>query len=30
VPTPYAQKLEELSFPTEDLIEKFAAKLLRV
>lgn len=30
VPTPYAQKLEELSFPTEELIEKFAAKLLRV
>ncbi|CAK7273939.1 pyruvate dehydrogenase E1, beta subunit [Sporothrix epigloea] len=29
VPTPYAQKLEELSFPTEELIEKFAAKLLR-
>ncbi len=30
VPTPYAQKLEELSFPTEDLITNYAAKLLRV
>ena len=30
VPTPYAQKLEEMSFPTNDLIEKYAAKLLRV
>lgn len=30
VPTPYAQKLEELSFPTETLIEDYAAKLLRV
>lgn len=30
VPTPYAQKLEEMSFPTEQLIEDFAAKLLRV
>ena len=30
VPTPYAAKLEEMSFPTEDLIAKYAAKLLRV
>jgi len=30
VPTPYAQKLEEMSFPTEKLIEEYAAKLLRV
>ncbi|MCJ1384141.1 pyruvate dehydrogenase E1, beta subunit [Xylographa soralifera] len=30
VPTPYAQKLEEMSFPNEDLITKYAAKLLRV
>ena len=30
VPTPYAQKLEEMSFPNEDLIAKYAAKLLRV
>ena len=30
VPTPYAQKLEELSFPTEQLIEEYAAKLLKV
>jgi pyruvate dehydrogenase E1 component beta subunit len=30
VPTPYAQKLEELSFPTEQLIEDHAAKLLRL
>ncbi|KAI0850812.1 pyruvate dehydrogenase E1 component beta subunit mitochondrial precursor [Daldinia vernicosa] len=30
VPTPYAQGLELMSFPTEDLIEKFAAKVLRV
>ena len=30
VPTPYAQKLEEMSFPTEELIAKYAAKLLRV
>ena len=29
VPTPYAQKLEEMSFPTEDLIVDYAAKLLR-
>ena len=30
VPTPYAQKLEEMSFPTEHLIADYAAKLLRV
>lgn len=30
VPTPYAAKLEEMSFPTEALIEQHAAKLLRV
>ncbi|KAH8648458.1 pyruvate dehydrogenase e1 component beta subunit-like protein [Xylariales sp. PMI_506] len=30
VPTPYAQKLEEMSFPTEKLITDFAAKLLKV
>ena len=30
VPTPYAQKLEEMSFPTEELITQYAAKLLRV
>jgi pyruvate dehydrogenase E1 component beta subunit len=30
VPTPYAQKLEEMSFPTEGLIEQYAAKLLRL
>jgi pyruvate dehydrogenase E1 component beta subunit len=30
VPTPYAQKLEEMSFPTEPLIEAYAAKLLRL
>ncbi|GAB7345777.1 hypothetical protein MBLNU457_4044t1 [Dothideomycetes sp. NU457] len=30
VPTPYAQKLEEMSFPTDDLIVNYAAKLLRV
>lgn len=30
VPTPYAQKLEEMSFPTEQLIEDYTAKLLRV
>ncbi|KAI1779041.1 pyruvate dehydrogenase E1 component beta subunit mitochondrial precursor [Hypoxylon cercidicola] len=30
VPTPYAQGLEQMSFPTEQLIENFAAKLLRV
>lgn len=30
VPTPYAQKLEEMSFPTEPLIEQQAARLLRL
>lgn len=30
VPTPYAQKLEEMAFPTEPLIEAYAAKLLRL
>jgi pyruvate dehydrogenase E1 component beta subunit len=30
VPTPYAQKLEEMAFPNEQLIEDYAAKLLRV
>ena len=30
VPTPYAQKLEEMSFPTEAVIKGYAAKLLRV
>jgi pyruvate dehydrogenase E1 component beta subunit len=30
VPTPYAQALEDMSFPAEDLITKYAAKLLRV
>ena len=30
VPTPYAAKLEEMSFPSEDLIASYAAKLLRV
>lgn len=30
VPTPYAQKLEEMSFPTEEIIEQHAAKLLRL
>lgn len=29
VPTPYAQKLEEMSFPTEQLIEDWAAKMLK-
>ncbi|KAI4142638.1 MAG: hypothetical protein LQ340_007274, partial [Diploschistes diacapsis] len=29
VPTPYAQKLEEMSFPTEGLIKGYAAKLLK-
>ena len=29
VPTPYAQKLEEMSFPTERVIADYAAKLLR-
>lgn len=30
VPTPYAQKLEEMSFPNEGLIESYAKKLLRL
>ena len=30
VPTPYAQKLEEMAFPSVDLIAKYAAKMLRV
>lgn len=30
VPTPYAAQLEEMSFPTEALIEQHAAKLLRL
>lgn len=30
VPTPYAQKLEEMSFPTPELITEYAAKLLKV
>jgi pyruvate dehydrogenase E1 component beta subunit len=30
VPTPYAQKLEEMSFPNEQLIENYATKLLRL
>ena len=30
VPTPYAQKLEEMSFPNEALIEQYAAKMLRL
>ena len=30
VPTPYAQCLEEMSFPSEQLIADYAAKLLRV
>lgn len=30
VPTPYAQKLEEMSFPNEDLIANYAAKYLKV
>lgn len=30
VPTPYAQKLEEMSFPQDDTITNYAAKLLRV
>ena len=30
VPTPYAQKLEELSFPQEDTIVNYAAKLMKV
>lgn len=30
VPTPYAQKLEEMAFPNESVIENYAAKLLRL
>jgi pyruvate dehydrogenase E1 component beta subunit len=30
VPTPYAQKLEEMSFPQEEVIVQYAAKMLRV
>lgn len=30
VPTPYAQKLEEMSFPTEELIVQYAARILGV
>jgi len=30
VPTPYAQKLEEMAFPTESLIVEYAAKMLRL
>lgn len=30
VPTPYAEKLEKMAFPTEELIAQYAAKLLRV
>ncbi|KAK3185579.1 pyruvate dehydrogenase E1, beta subunit [Lecanicillium sp. MT-2017a] len=30
VPTPYAQKLEEMSFPTEKLIEDWAVKMLKL
>jgi pyruvate dehydrogenase E1 component beta subunit len=30
VPAPYAEKLEEMSFPNEQLIEDYAAKLLKV
>jgi len=30
VPTPYAQKLEEMSFPQVDTITNYAAKLLKV
>ena len=30
VPTPYAQKLEEMAFPTDQLVVDYAAKLLRV
>lgn len=30
VPTPYAQKLEEMSFPTEPLIEQHVAKMLKL
>lgn len=30
VPTPYAQKLEEMAFPSESLIVDYAAKLLKL
>ncbi|GKT92786.1 pyruvate dehydrogenase E1 component beta subunit [Colletotrichum tofieldiae] len=30
VPTPYAQGLEEMSFPTEQIIENYVAKMLRL
>ena len=30
VPTPYAEKLERMSFPQEDTITKYAAKLLKL
>jgi pyruvate dehydrogenase E1 component beta subunit len=30
VPTPYAAKLEEMSFPTEPLIEQFVVKMLKL
>ncbi|KAK6611495.1 pyruvate dehydrogenase e1 component beta subunit [Botrytis cinerea] len=30
VPTPYAQKLEDMSFPNEQLIENYVAKMLRL
>ena len=30
VPTPYAQKLEEMSFPNEQVIENYVAKMLRL
>jgi len=30
VPTPYAEKLEEMAFPNDDLIVQYAAKLLRL
>ena len=30
VPTPYAEGLEKLSFPTPELVTQYAAKLLRV
>lgn len=30
VPTPYAEKLEQMSFPTNELITDYAAKLLKV
>ena len=30
VPTPYAKQLEDMSFPSEDLISNYAARLLRL